>query len=67
MADAALGPKGVQRWNLPDGSVISARPAHPALANEQDFIGAQAVSAARGPVPAVTALEGQRKYLLAGL
>jgi site-specific DNA recombinase len=48
-ADVALGYKGVQRWNLPDGWVISARPAHPALVSEADFIAAQAVNAARGP------------------
>ena len=47
----ALGHKGVQWWNLPDGWVISARPAHPALVTEADFIAAQAVNAARGPVP----------------
>ena len=68
-ADVALGHKGVQRWNLPDGWVISARPAHPALVSEADFIAAQAVNAARGPVPRgdPAAVEGQRKYLLAGL
>ncbi len=68
-ADVALGHKGVQRWNLPDGWVISARPAHPALVSEADFIAAQAVIAARGPVPSSdpAALKGQRRYLLAGL
>ncbi len=68
-ADVALGHKGVQRWNLPDGWVISTRPAHPALVSEADFIAAQAVNAARGPVPRgdPAALEGQRRYLLAGL
>src|SRR5271165_5238152 len=49
-ADMALGHKGIQRWNLPDGWVISTGPAHPALVSEADFIAAQAVSAARGPV-----------------
>ena len=29
-ADVSLGHKNVQRWNLPDGWVISRRPAHPA-------------------------------------
>jgi site-specific DNA recombinase len=50
--DVALGHKGVPRRNLPDGWVISARPAHPALVSEADFIAAQAVNAARGPFPA---------------
>ena len=55
----------MQRWNLPDGWVISAKPAHPALVSEPDFIAAQDVNAARGPVP-----QGDpvlRRYLLAGL
>jgi site-specific DNA recombinase len=50
--DIALGHRQVQRWNLPDGWVISARPAHLALVSEADFIAAQAVNAARGPCPA---------------
>jgi site-specific DNA recombinase len=60
-----LGHKSVQRWNLPDGWVISNRPAHPALVSEDDFIAAQDVNASRGPVP-----QGEpvlRRYLLAGL
>ena len=67
-ADIALGHKAVQRWNLPDGWVISARPAHPALVSEADFIAAQDISAARGPAPQ-GALTGpvRRRYLLAGL
>ena len=48
-ADVSLGHKQVQRWNLPDGWVISARPAHEALVSEADFIAAQDISAARGP------------------
>jgi hypothetical protein len=39
----------VQRWNLPGGWVISARPAHPGLVSEADIIAAQAVSAAAAP------------------
>jgi hypothetical protein len=39
--DIALGYKQVQRWNLPDGWVISRKPAHPALVSEADFIAAQ--------------------------
>jgi DNA invertase Pin-like site-specific DNA recombinase len=68
-ADIALGHRQVQRWNLPDGWVISARPAHPGLVSEADFIAAQAVNAARGPVPPNDpgASEGRRRYLLAGL
>jgi site-specific DNA recombinase len=52
----------VQRWNLPDGWVISTRPAHPALVSEADFIAVQEISAPRGPAGTAT-----RRYLLAGL
>ena len=66
--DVALGHKRVQRWNLPDGWVISRKPAHPALVSEADFIAAQDISAARGPVPAIgLAAPHKRRYLLAGL
>jgi hypothetical protein len=52
----------VQRWNLPEGWVISKHPAHAALVSEADFIAAQDTAAPRGPAgPAV------RRYLLAGL
>jgi hypothetical protein len=52
----------VQRWNLPEGWVISKKPAHAALVSEADFIAAQDVTAPRGPAgPAA------RRYLLAGL
>ena len=52
----------MQRWNLPEGWVISSRPAHPALVSEADFIAVQQMSAPRGPAgPAA------RQYLLAGL
>ncbi len=61
-ANTALGHKQVQRWNLPEGWVISKHPAHPALVSEADFIAAQDTTAPRGPAgPAV------RRYLLAGL
>jgi site-specific DNA recombinase len=61
-ANTGLGHKQVQRWNLPEGWVISRRPAHPALVSEADFIAAQDIGAPRGPAgPAV------RRYLLAGL
>jgi hypothetical protein len=33
-ANTGLGHRQVQRWNLPDGWVISARPAHPALVEQ---------------------------------
>src|SRR6266705_2017079 len=60
--NTGLGHKQVQRWNLPEGWVISRRPAHPALVSEADFIAAQDASAGRGPAgPAA------RRYLLAGL
>jgi hypothetical protein len=61
-ADTGLGHKQVQRWNLPEGWVISRHPAHAALVSEADFIKAQDTAAPRGPAgPAV------RRYLLAGL
>src|SRR6266700_8178 len=61
-ADTGLGHKQVQRWNLPQGWVISRHPAHTALVSEADFIAAQDTTAPRGPAgPAV------RRYLLAGL
>jgi site-specific DNA recombinase len=51
----------VQRWNLPDGWVISARPAHPALVSETNFVAVQNIRAPRGsPDP-------DRCYRLAGL
>ena len=58
-ANAGLGHKQVQRWNLPEGWVISRHPAHPALVSEADFIAAQDATAPRGPAT--------RRYLLAGL
>ena len=63
--NVTLGHKSVQRWNLPDGWVISNRPAHPALVSEEDFVAAQAINAARGPSPQAGHLV--RRYLLAGL
>jgi len=61
-ANTGLGHKQVQRWNLPEGWVISKHPAHTALVSEADFIAAQDAAAPRGPAgPAV------RRYLLAGL
>ena len=65
----ALGRNGVHRWNLPDGWVISARPAHLALVSETDFIAAQAINSARGPAPRgdLSLPAGERRYLLAGL
>ena len=67
-ADIGLGHKQVQRWNLPGGWVISARPAHPALVSEADFIAAQDISAARGPAPRpARPRRASGRYLLAGL
>jgi hypothetical protein len=61
-ANTGLGHKQVQRWNLPEGWVISKLPAHAALVSEADFVKAQEITAPRGPAgPAV------RRYLLAGL
>jgi site-specific DNA recombinase len=59
-----MGHRQVQRWNLPDGWIISDRPAHQALVSEADFIAAQDLKASRGPEP--TALQ-ERRYLLAGM
>src|SRR5208282_4931999 len=61
-ANTGLGHRQVQRWNLPVGWVISARPAHPAIISEADYIAAQQASAPRGPAGPAT-----RRYLLAGL
>ena len=61
-ANTTLGHRQVQRWNLPEGWVISRHPAHAALVSEADFIAAQDAGVPRGPAgPAV------RRYLLAGL
>ena len=61
-ADTSLGHRQVQRWNLPEGWVISRHPAHAALVSEADFIAAQDTATPRGPAgPAA------RRYLLAGL
>jgi len=61
-ANTTLGHRQVQRWNLPDGWVISRHPAHAALVSEADFIAAQDAAVPRGPAgPAA------RRYLLAGL
>jgi hypothetical protein len=54
--------------NLPDGWVISSKPAHEALVSEADFIAAQDVNAARGPAPCGDPAVPQKwRYLLAGL
>jgi site-specific DNA recombinase len=67
-ADISLGHKDVQRWNLPDGWIISRRPAHQALVSEADFVAVQDVNAARGPAPrADPGSPERRRYLLAGL
>jgi hypothetical protein len=52
----------VQRWNLPEGWVISRHPAHAALVSEADFIAAQDTAAPRGPAGPAAG-----RYLLAGL
>ena len=46
-ANTGLGHRQVQRWGLPDGWVISASPAHPALVSEEDFVAVQGIRAAR--------------------
>jgi site-specific DNA recombinase len=61
-ANTSLGHRQVQRWNLPEGWVISKHPAHTALVSKGNFITAQDMAVPRGPAgPAV------RRYLLAGL
>jgi hypothetical protein len=60
-ANTGLGHRQVQRWNLPAGWVISARPAHPALVSEANFIAAQDANAPRGQAGPAT-----RRYLLPG-
>ena len=61
-ANTALGHRQVQRWNLPEGWVISKHPAHPALVSEAGFVAAQEATGPRGPAGPAT-----RRYLLAGL
>jgi site-specific DNA recombinase len=61
-ANTTLGHKRVQRWNLPEGWVISKEPAHPALVSEADFVAVQQMTVPRGPAGAAA-----RRYLLAGL
>jgi hypothetical protein len=61
-ANTGLGHRQVQRWNLPEGWVISSQPAHPALVSEADFIAVQEISAPRGPTGSAA-----RRYLLSGL
>ena len=60
-ANTGLGHRQVQRWNLPEGWVISRHPAHPALVSEADFIAAQDATAPRGPAwPADPAVPASR-------
>jgi site-specific DNA recombinase len=59
-ADTSLGHRQVQRWNLPEGWVLSKHPAHAALVSEADFIAAQDTGARPG-------WAAGRRYLLAGL
>ena len=67
-ADVSMGHRDVQRWNLPDGWVISRRAAHAALVSEADYIAAQDINAARGPAPrGDPAGLARHRYLLAGL
>ena len=63
-ANTEPGHRPVQRWNLPEGWVISARPAHPAIVSEADFIAAQDIWP---PAPRPGRPAGSRQYLLAGL
>jgi DNA invertase Pin-like site-specific DNA recombinase len=60
-ANTGLGHRQVQRWGLPDGWVISIRPAHPALVSTEDFITVQGMRAEREDTGS------GRAYRLAGL
>jgi site-specific DNA recombinase len=60
--NTGLGHKQVQRWNPPEGWVISKHPAHAALVSEADFTATQDATAPHGPAGPAT-----RRYLLAGL
>ena len=60
-SNTSLGHRQVQRWNLPEGWMISKHLAHATLVSEADFIAAQdmAVPRARpGPLSAGTCLPG---------
>ncbi len=59
-ANTTLGHRDVMRWNTPTDWIISARPAHPALVSEADFITVQNLRSGRETAPG-------RTYLLAGL
>jgi DNA invertase Pin-like site-specific DNA recombinase len=52
----------VEQWNPADQGVVSARPAHPALVSEADFVAVQAVRSTRAAVDGAS-----RTYRLAGL
>ena len=60
--NTGLGHRQIQRWAMPDGWVISARPSHPGLVSEEDFIAMQGLRAQR-----VAGMAERRRYLLAGL
>ncbi|WP_207934755.1 hypothetical protein [Actinomadura sp. KC06] len=47
-SNTGLGHRQVQRWSLPAGWIISARPAHPALVSEADFITVRGIHAVSG-------------------
>ncbi|MFF3986075.1 recombinase family protein [Streptomyces sp. NPDC001797] len=59
-ANTTLGHRDVLRWNTPTDWIISARPAHPALVSEADFITVQNLRPHREATPG-------HVYLLAGL
>jgi hypothetical protein len=50
----------VQRWNLPEGWVISKHPAHATLVSEADFIAAQDAATPRGPAGPVAPVPAGR-------
>ncbi|MFE7298537.1 recombinase family protein [Streptomyces sp. NPDC057579] len=58
--NTGLGHRDIMHWNAPEDWGISAKPAHPALVSEADFVAAQHIRAARETAPG-------RTYLLAGL
>jgi hypothetical protein len=63
-ADTSLGHRQVQRWNLPQGWVISRHPAHAALVSEADFITAQNAPVPAGRAPRVRAVRAAARVSL---
>ena len=65
--DNSLGHRPVQRWNLPDGWVISARPAHPATGQRGRLHRRPGDQGRPRSRSRTASAPGERRYLLAGL